>query len=264
MTINMKRVFCFFLTTLIIFNAVQALAKIKEYHLTITKESVNFTGRPAVAMTINHQIPGPVLRFTEGDLARIHVLNKTNTSTSIHWHGLLVPPGMDGVPYISFPPIMPGRSFTYEFPIRQSGTYWYHSHSGLQEQMGVYGAIAIDPVHPDPKSPSERVILLSDWTDEPPETVMHNLRRGSEWHPLQKGAGQSIFGALKAGKLGDYFARELGRMPAMDISDVAYDRFLANGKPVLNLEAKPGQTLRLRVVNGSATTFLCLILPQDP
>jgi hypothetical protein len=215
-------------------------------------------------MTINNQIPGPVLRFTEGDLARISVQNKMNTPTSIHWHGLLVPPDMDGVPYISFPPIEPGESFTYEFPIRQSGTYWYHSHSGLQEQMGMYGAIVIDPDHQDSRPPAERVILLSDWTFEPPEAVLHILKRDSEWYSLQKGAGQSILGAYKAGKVGDYFARELGRMPAMDISDVAYDHFLASGKPVLKLEANPGQSLRLRVINGSATTFFMLEFAAGP
>ena len=109
-----------------------------EYDLTISQQQINITGISVPAMTINGAIPGPTLRFKEGDLARIHVHNDMAVETSIHWHGILVPPGMDGVPYISFPPIAPGSTFTYEFPIRQSGTYWYHSHTSLQEQSGVY------------------------------------------------------------------------------------------------------------------------------
>jgi FtsP/CotA-like multicopper oxidase with cupredoxin domain len=120
-------------------------AAVVECDLTIARETVNITGKPSKGMTINGTIPGPVLRFTEGDTACIHVHNKMDVPTSIHWHGILVPPEMDGVPYVSFPPIKPGATFTYEFPIRQSGIYWYHSHSDLQEQSGVYGALVIEP-----------------------------------------------------------------------------------------------------------------------
>ena len=111
-----------------------------EYDLTIAQQEVNITGKSSQAMTINEGIPGPTLRFKEGDIARIRVQNKMSVETSIHWHGLLVPPDMDGVPYVSFPPIKAGATFTYEFPIRQSGTYWYHSHTSLQEQSGLYGS----------------------------------------------------------------------------------------------------------------------------
>ncbi|MFH2128174.1 MAG: multicopper oxidase domain-containing protein, partial [Pseudomonadota bacterium] len=209
-------------------------------------------------MTINGGIPGPVLRFTEGDQARIQVKNAMTVSTSVHWHGILLPPGQDGVPNISFPPIAPSATFTYTFPIRQSGTYWYHSHSNLQEQSGVYGAIVIEPRHAHKMADREHVVVLSDWTDEDPHQVLRNLKRGSEWYAVQKGSAQSILGAGKTGNLGDYFQRELLRMPAMDIADVAYDRFLANGKPQLALAAAGGETVRLRVVNGSATTFFYL------
>ena len=116
-----------------------------EYDLTIAQQKVNITGNPARGMTINEARPGPTLHFKEGDTARVHVHNKMRVETSIHWHGVLVPPDMDGVPYVSFPPIKSGTTFTYEFPIRQSGTYWYHSHTGLQEQSGVYGSIVIEP-----------------------------------------------------------------------------------------------------------------------
>ncbi|HSH13155.1 MAG TPA: multicopper oxidase domain-containing protein, partial [Desulfurivibrionaceae bacterium] len=119
-------------------------AAVTEYDLAIEQRQISITGKPTDAMTINGTIPGPTLRFRQGDLARIRVRNGMKAETSIHWHGILVPPGMDGVPLISFPPIAPGQTFTYEFPIRQHGTYWYHSHTALQEQRGVYGAMVID------------------------------------------------------------------------------------------------------------------------
>ena len=239
-------------------------AAVVEYDLTIAQETVSITGRSAEGMTINGGIPGPVLRFTEGDIARIRVHNTMDVPTSIHWHGVLVPPEMDGVPYVSFPPIKPGTVFTYEFPVRQSGTYWYHSHSELQEQSGVYGALIIEPKQQRFTPDRDHVIVLSDWTDENPHSVIRTLRRGSEWYALAKGSGQSIIGAARAGMLGDYFKRELQRMPAMDIADVAYDRFLANGRPESSLEAKPGETVRLRIIDGSATTFFHLEFSGGP
>ncbi len=230
-------------------------AAIVEYELTIARQEVNFTGKPAKGMAINGSIPGPTLRFKEGDWARIHVHNKMHVETSIHWHGILVPPDMDGVPYISFPPIVAGSTFTYEFPIRQSGTYWYHSHTSLQEQLGVYGSIVIEPRHKQLNVDRDYVVLLSDWTDENPHAVLRTLKRGSEWYSIEKGSGQSIFGASRLGMLSDYFKRELQRMPPMDIADIAYDRFFANGKPESSLTALPGETLRLRIIDGSATTY---------
>ncbi|MBU1157497.1 MAG: multicopper oxidase domain-containing protein [Proteobacteria bacterium] len=241
-----------------------ASAAVRDYHLTIAKEQVNITGTPVEAMTINGGIPGPTLRFVEGDTARIQVRNKMDVDTSIHWHGILVPPGMDGVPDISFPPIAPGATFTYQFPIRQSGTYWYHSHSRLQEQRGVYGSIVIEPKDAKPMADRELVVVLSDWTDDDPASVMRALKRGSEWFSQAKGSKQSMIGAAKLGMLGDYLKRELQRMPAMDISDVAYDRFLANGKPTSRAAAKPGETIRLRIINGSSTTFFYVEFAGGP
>ncbi|MFO7554742.1 MAG: multicopper oxidase domain-containing protein [Desulfobacterales bacterium] len=239
-------------------------AAIVEYELTITRQEVNFTGKPAWGMTINGGIPGPTLRFKEGDLARIHVHNKMHVETSIHWHGILVPPDMDGVPYISFPPIAAGTTFTYEFPIRQSGTYWYHSHTSLQEQSGLYGSIVIEPLHKHLSVDRDYVVLFSDWTDENPHAVVRTLKRGSEWYSLQKGSSQSILGASRLGMLGDYFKRELQRMPPMDIADVAYDRFLANGKPESSLDALPGETVRLRIIDGSSTTYFHIEFSGGP
>jgi hypothetical protein len=248
----------------IFFAHIQAQAAVVEYELTIAQQEVNITGKFALGMTINGSIPGPTLRFKEGDTARIHVHNKMSVETSIHWHGILVPPDMDGVPNISFPPINPGTTFTYEFPIRQSGTYWYHSHTSLQEQSGVYGPIVIEPRQKRLHVDRDYVVLFSDWTDENPYEVLRTLKRGSEWYSIQKGSAQSIFGAARLGMLGDYFKRELQRMPVMDISDVAYDRFLANGKPESSLPAHPGETVRLRIIDGSATTYFHLEFAGGP
>lgn len=239
-------------------------AKTIDYELTIAQETVTIENATAKAMTINGGIPGPTLYFQEGDTARIKVNNQMSVPTSIHWHGLLVPPNMDGVPYISFPPIQPGTTFSYEFPIRQSGTYWYHSHSNLQEQSGLYGSIVIKPKHQHQQADGDHVIVLSDWTAENPHKVLRNLKRGSEWYALEKGSSQSIFGAARIGMLGDYFQRELQRMPAMDIADVAYDYFLANGKPETVINAKNGQSVRLRIINGSATTYFHIEFAGGP
>lgn len=248
----------------ILFAHIHVEAATVESNLVIEQQEIRITGNPVNGMTINGNIPGPTLHFKEGDIARIHVQNKMDTETSIHWHGLLVPPDMDGVPYISFPPIKPGTTFTYEFPIRQSGTYWYHSHTSLQEQSGVYGSIVIVPRRKVAQPDHDYVVLLSDWTDEDPHEVNRTLKRGSEWYAVQKGSGQSILGAARLGMLGAYFTRELRRMPAMDISDVAYDRFLANGKPESTLPAEPNSTVRLRIIDGSSTSYFHLEFAGGP
>ena len=141
-------------------------AETVEYHLTIEHGTVNFTGNKRPAMTINGEIPGPTLRFRDGDDAVIHVHNKMNVATSVHWHGVLLPNDQDGVPYLTYPPIAPAETFTYRFPIKHAGTYWYHSHSGLQEQQGVYGSITIEPKSNRYGGIRDEVILLSDWSDE--------------------------------------------------------------------------------------------------
>ncbi|QDU85044.1 Copper resistance protein A precursor [Planctomycetes bacterium Pla163] len=232
-------------------------SRLVEYELVIAEGSRGPTGSGRPALTINGSVPGPVLRFTEGDVARIHVTNAlTDESTSIHWHGLLVPNGMDGVPYLNFPPIEAGTTFVYEFPIRQSGTYWYHSHTGLQEQRGVYGGIVIEPAEPASiQVERDELVVLSDWTDEDPQEVMRSLMRGSEWYALKKGNAQTMLGAWRAGELGTYLRRERNRMPPMDISDVAYDAFLANGEVHHRIEAEPGERVRLRLVNAGASTY---------
>ncbi len=242
-----------------------AAGALVRYDLTIAREPVRIAGKTVVGITVNHEIPGPTLYFREGDTARIRVHNSMSVPTSVHWHGLLVPPGMDGVPLVSFPPIQPGSTFTYQFPIRQSGTYWYHSHSDLQEQAGLYGAIVILPRRESKgRKLPEHVVVLSDWTHENPHAVNRLLKRGSEWYALEKGSAQSLLGALKIGMTGAYFKREVLRMPPMDIADVAYDCFLANGKPQASFPAVPGRRCRIRIVNGSATTYFYLEFAGGP
>jgi CopA family copper-resistance protein len=242
-----------------------SLAATVEYDLTIARQEVNFTGQSAKAMTINSQLPGPTLRFTEGDHVVIRVHNQMDVETSIHWHGILLPNAMDGVPFVTFPPIAPGRTFTYEFDLRQSGTYWYHSHTMLQEQRGMYGALVIAPKEETAIDRlRDHVVVLSDWTDEDARSVLHTLKRGSEWYSLQKGSGQSMLGAARLGLLGAYFSRELQRMPPMDLADVYYDRFLLNGASEQSLAARPGEQVRLRIIAGSASTFFYLQFAGGP
>ena len=246
-------------------------APIVEYSLDIAETMLSPAGKPVRALTLNGSAPGPTLRFREGEVARIHVNNRlAKEETSVHWHGLLVPNLEDGVPYITTPPIKAGESRTFEFLLKHSGTYWYHSHTGLQEQRGVYGSIVIEPkagtpARTDiPKIDREEVLVLSDWTNENPTEVMRTLLRGSEWYSLRKGTAQSLWGAWRSGHLREYLDREKARLPAMDISDVAYDAFLVNGQVRQSLAARPGETVRLRVINAAAASYFYLSAATGP
>ena len=236
---------------------VGVVADVVSYELTVEKGMQTMADKPVMVLTLNGKIPGPVLRFKVGDTARIEVHNRLDTeNTSIHWHGLLLPNEQDGVPYLTTPPIRPGTTHTFDFPLIHAGTYWYHSHTGLQEQRGVYGAIVVEPVDGEPvHADRDYVLQLSDWVDQNPREVMRSLRRGSEYPALKKGVMQSMWGAHKSGKLGDYLARERSRMPPMDISDVAYDAFLINGMKTSHLDGRPGERLRLRLINSGASTY---------
>jgi FtsP/CotA-like multicopper oxidase with cupredoxin domain len=256
-------------TLLFLFLSAAALhARLVEYDLTVAEQAWSPGGgiKPARALTLNGGIPGPTLRFREGDTARIRVHNRLkNEETSIHWHGLLVPNAQDGVPYVTTPPIEAGTTRTFEFPLKHSGTYWYHSHTGLQEQRGVYGSIVIEPKGGEPaKADRDHVVVLSDWTRENPNEVMRTLMRGSKWYALRKGSMQSVTGAAKAGSLKDFWDRERTRMPAMDVSDVAYDAFLANGRKSIALPAKPGEKVRLRFINAGTSTYFYLHSATGP
>lgn len=254
--------------TLFFFTALLCHARVVEYDLTIERK--DFTpgnGLKSVpGLTVNGGIPGPTLRFREGDTARIRVHNRlSREETSVHWHGIVLPVAQDGVPGVTTPAVQPGGTHTFEFKLLHSGTYWYHSHTGLQEQRGVYGSIVVEPAAGEAvKSDRDHVVVLSDWTLESPEEVMRSLRRGSDWYELKKGSIQSVAGAAKAGALKDFFERERSRMPAMDISDVAYDAFLANGRTSIHLDGKPGETVRLRFINAAASTYFYLQSATGP
>jgi len=232
--------------------------KTVEYDLFIENNPVNFTGKEVNAMTINGSIPGPTLYLTEGDTARIRVHNRLDEETSIHWHGVLVPNKEDGVSYLTTPPIKSGTMREFSFPVKQSGTYWYHSHTSLQEQKGVYGSIVIYPEGKRKLADKEYVLVLSDWIDEDPHEAMRTLKRGSDYYMLKRGTIQSIYGAVRQGALADVFKRSLDRMPPMDISDVGYDLFLINGKRELTLPVKLGEEILLRIINASAGTYFYL------
>jgi len=246
--------------------AVSATTVELDLEIAETRWSPDGVLRPARGLTINGTIPGPVLRFREGDVAVIRVHNRlTREETSIHWHGLLVPNAQDGVPYVNTPPIQPGTTHTFEFPLKHAGTYWYHSHSGLQEQSGVYGSIVVEPRGGVAESADrDEVIVLSDWTLEKPEEVMRTLMSGNEWYEFKKGSIQSVAGAIRAGELGSFIDREKSRMPAMDISDVAYDAFLANGKRAFDPGVRNGETVRLRFINAGASTYFYLQSAAGP
>ena len=216
------------------------------------------------AYTINGTLPGPLIRLREGQNVKLVVRNTLDEDTSVHWHGMLLPFHMDGVPGVSYPGIGPGESFTYEFPMKQHGTYWYHSHTGHQEQRGVYGAIVIEPKTSAVTADHDQVVILSDWTDENPAEVQRTLLRGSEWYSYRKRTMQSLLGAYRAGKLGDYFDREKALVPPMDLSDVAYDAFLMNGLRRLKLPGKPGETVRVRLINAGAASYFYLDAANGP
>lgn len=234
------------------------------YYLDVTDTLVTFAkGKLKPAIAINGTIPAPTLYFTEGDTAIIYVNNKMKEETSIHWHGLLLPNVADGVPYLTTPPIEPGSTYTFSFPIIQNGTYWYHSHTGLQEQVGLYGAIVIYPKNG--MAQKEKVILFSDWTNEKMSTVVRSLKASYEWYGIKRKSVQSWGEALVKGYLGDKVKQEWSRMPPMDVSDVYYNAFLANGQQTSEYpEFKQGETVRLRLINGGAGSYFWVQFAGGP
>ncbi len=227
------------------------------YHLDITDTTVNYTGRHRHAIAVNGLLPGPTLEFTEGDTAVIYIHNMMMMPTSVHWHGLIVPNRYDGVAYLTSPPIGPMQTYVAKFPIVQSGTYWYHSHLMLQEQIGLYGAIVIHPRGWRPVK--EYTVLLSDWTDERPEEVRRSLHYATDWYAIRKGSTQDYGRAIRHGYLRTKLGNEWKRMLPMDVSDVAYDRFLVNGRSKgADPAVRAGDTVRLRIINGSSSTYFWL------
>src|SRR5450755_1278657 len=227
------------------------------YHLYISDTVVNYTGKIRKALAINGSIPAPTLTFTEGDTAEIYVHNTMMMETSIHWHGLILPNRYDGVSYLTTAPIKMGQTHFYTFPIVQNGTYWYHSHTMMQQQSGLYGAIIIHKKNEPPVK--EYTLLLSDWTDENPDQVDRSLHNATDWYGVRKGSTQSYAEAIQDRHFKTKLTNEWKRMSAMDVSDVYYDRFLINGKPENQIsQFKAGDKVKLRVINGSSSTYFWL------
>jgi hypothetical protein len=228
---------------------------VKEYTITLRESKVNKAGKEVMGMTVNGSIPGPTLEFTEGEYAVIYVKNEMSEETSVHWHGLLLPNFYDGVPYLTTPPIEPGHTQKYEFPLKQSGTYWYHSHTMLQEQSGVYGSFVIKPREESLDYDKELVLMLSDWTNEKPMNVLRNLKRGNEWYGIKKGTATPLNQVIARGAFGAQLDFWRQRMEGADIADVYYPAFLINGEESIEYpEFKPGEKVRLRIINGGAST----------
>jgi len=239
---------------------------VREYTITISETIVNKAGKEVKGMTINGSIPGPTLEFTEGEYAVIYVKNEMKEETSIHWHGLLLPNFYDGVPYLNTPPIEPGHTLKYEFALKQSGTYWYHSHTMLQEQSGVYGSFIIKPKEKTLEYDKELVLMLSDWTNEKPMQVLRNLKRGNEWYGIRKGTSTPLNQVIARGAFGAQLNFWKQRMQGADIADVYYPAFLINGEQSIEYpEFKTGEKVRLRIIDGGASTsFWMTFGGEDP
>lgn len=245
----------FFIGILLFFSTTHA--EVVRYNLEITKGSIqvgnkNFNEK----LRLNGSIPGPELIFHYGDIAEIKVINETDEKTLIHWHGILLPNDQDGVPYVNSPPIEPHSSKLYRFPVKQTGTYWYHSHVMFQEEDGLYGAIKMLPDGYQETIP-EKTILFADLTHESGEVVHRNLKRDGEYYDLFKGTVQSWLKAFKTGSAVTKWRNSFQRMGGMDYADVAYDFFTANGQPSIQLfdEKNQPKKVKLRLINGSATSI---------
>jgi CopA family copper-resistance protein len=242
-----------------------------EFDLTIGRTSVDITGRRRTAITLNGSVPGPELRWREGDTVTLRVKNTLDEDTSIHWHGILLPANMDGVPGLSFSGIHPGETYTYRFPVKQSGTYWYHSHSGFQEQQGLYAPLVIEPREPDPfEYDREHVVMLTDWTDEDPRRVLAKLKKNAHYYNYNQRTVGDFFDDVRdkgwRATLADRAMWGEMRMSAADLADVtgATYTYLMNGQPpAANWTAlfKSGEKVRLRFINGSAMTYFDVRIP---
>ncbi len=242
-----------------------------EFALEIAETPVNFTGAARLATAVNGMVPGPLLRWREGTTVTLRVTNRLRTSSSIHWHGILLPFVMDGVPGISFPGIAPGETFVYRFPVRQSGTYWYHSHSGFEEQTGLYGPLVIDPAGPDPiRAERDYVVMLNDWTDENPANVFAHLKKMGDYYNRGEPTVPDFFADVsKMGLRRALASRKMWnemRMSPRDLIDAtgATYTYLMNGAPPTGNWTglfKPGERVRLRFINGSSNSYFDVRIP---
>ncbi|MFB0948080.1 MAG: CopA family copper-resistance protein [Spirosomataceae bacterium] len=254
--------------------------EVVHYDLTISDIIINFTGKEKHAIAVNGQFPMPTLTFYQGDTAEIVVHNKLKEPTALHWHGLMLPNEYDGVPWLTQRPIMPGETFTYRFPIIQNGTHWYHSHAGLQEQIGMYGNMVLKKREPGSKIKVKNEypfrkgiddlptlpVVLSEWTDLKPQNVQRMLRFANDYAAIKKGSTQSYGEAILAGKFKTKLGNEWKRMLAMDVSDVYYEQVMMNGKadsqvatnPETEDPLKAGDKVRLRIANGGGSSYFWL------
>jgi CopA family copper-resistance protein len=242
------------------------------FELAIGETTVNFTGRPARALAVNGSIPAPLLRWREGDTVTLRVSNRTaKEDASIHWHGIVLPANMDGVPGLSFGGIRPGEAYLYRFNVRQSGTYWYHSHSAFQEQKGVYGPLVIEPRDPSPvRADRDYVVMLTDWTDEEGEQIFSKLKKQADYYNFnQRTLGDFLADARRKGwerAVEDRAMWAQMRMRPTDLADVSGSTYtyLMNGStPAGNWTGlfRSGERVRLRFINGSAMTYFDVRIP---
>ena len=245
-----------------------------EFQLEIGPAPLNITGRPRMATGVNGSVPAPILRWREGDTVTLAVTNRLPKPSSIHWHGVRVPSPMDGVPGLSFSGIAPGETFVYRFPVHQSGTYWYHSHTMFQEQTGLYGAIVIEPKSGYAQSfDRDYIVLLSDWSDEDPDTIVSNLKFQSDYYnygqrtlgTFIKDVGQQGLAATMSDRL-EWGKMRMSPTDILDVSGATYT-YLVNGQPpAANWTAlfHPGERVRLRFINGSSMSIFDVRIPDLP
>jgi CopA family copper-resistance protein len=243
----------------------------KHFELTVDSLPVNFTGRHSIANAVNGSVPGPTLKWREGDTVTIAVINRLKVPTSIHWHGIRLPADMDGVPGLSFAGIPAGETFVYRIPVVQSGTYWYHSHSHFQEQIGLTGALIVEPRDKDPiQSDREYVVLLSDWTDANPDSIFRNLKAQSDYYNYSRNTLPAFISEAKEKGLGPATSERLAwarmNMSSNDIADVSgatYTYLLNGNAPNTNWTGlfQSGERVRLRFINGSSMTFFDVRIP---
>ncbi|MGN2250224.1 copper resistance system multicopper oxidase [Frateuria sp. GZRe14] len=242
-----------------------------DFHLEVAETPVNYTGVVRPATTVNGSVPGPTLRWKEGTTVTLRVTNRLRAPTSIHWHGILLPFQMDGVPGLAFDGIAPGETFVYRFEVRQSGTYWYHSHSGFQEQTGLFGPLVIEPAGPE-RYPTDRdyVVMLNDWTDEDPERIFARLKKRSDYYNFHQPAVPDFFRDAREHGLSQALAmRRMWnrmRMNPTDLSDVGgytYTYLMNGAAPAGNWTGlfRPGEKIRLRFINGSSSTIFDVRIP---
>jgi CopA family copper-resistance protein len=251
--------------------AAQAELRGREFELTVGSRAVDYTGRPALATVVNGSLPAPILRWREGDTVSVRLRNELSEPTSIHWHGIVLPADMDGVPGVSFRGVAPGDSYLYRFRVRQNGTYWYHSHSGFQEQTGLYGPLIVEPREPEPFTyDREHVVLLSDWTDRDPLDLYRLLKKQSHYFNFNRRTVgdfvDDVRSAVFKPAVRDRLAWGRMRMEPSDFADVSgYTyTYLMNGvTPAGNWTGlmRPGERVRLRFINGSSMTYFDVRIP---